>query len=293
MRYFLLILCFLIPSSTSAALVEVTTISSSVGVGETFTADVSLYTEGEMVNAVEGAVIVPVSMDVVEIRFSRSIVPYWIETPSESSPGQISFAGLLPGGYLNAGTDEVSKGNLFSLVLRAREEGVATLSVSPATSAYLNDGEGTSLSVQEGNATVEISEDVSGTGTTVTSDSESPEAFDIQMSEGTLFGTEGKMLVFVGIDKDSGIARYEIARSLIWIPEFMRSYVSVTSPAPLSPFDTYGLVWVRAVDTYENSTNAHFSPSGIFGYVPTIVLTILMCVLIAYLLIRKKAIITS
>ncbi len=293
MRYFLLFVCIFLPISVLGAQITVSPSSDSLGTGEVGIAHVSLYTEGAMVNAIEGVVEVPSSLSVVEIRFAQSIVPYWIEPPHQSAPGVISFAGMLPGGYQNGIVEKSSEGNLFTIVLMGEEVGEGVFTITPSTVAYLNDGEGTPLALEKKGAHITVTDAGSGVGVSVNADTEPPELFDLDLLDGSFVGQKEKVVVFSAIDKDSGIAGYEIARSIIWLPEFLRSYKEVTSPAPMEPGDVFGIVWVRAQDHYHNYTTARITPSGIFGYIPSMLFVILICVLLYRIILRKKAIMNT
>ena len=136
MRYFLLGLSLLFPAPSFAATLQFVQQPSEVRVSDTFTAELLLHTDTDIINAIEGSVQIPDALSLVDIHLSGSLVPLWITPPAENGKGIISFAGVLPGGYHGVG-------NLFTLVLRAAQESTATISFSNDTRVYLNDGKGT------------------------------------------------------------------------------------------------------------------------------------------------------
>ena len=87
--------------------------SKEVGVEKNFEIGVFVNTEGELVNAIEGEVIFPPDLEFVEIRDGNSILNLWIKRPQLKEAGQVSFAGVIPGGYFGG------RGYLFSLILQS------------------------------------------------------------------------------------------------------------------------------------------------------------------------------
>src|SRR5262245_20698167 len=81
MRYLLLILVLLIPHGANAASLRAE-LPERLGVGDTAPLTVTLTTDGDIVNAVDGALRIPATLNVVEVRLSGSIVPFWVETPA-------------------------------------------------------------------------------------------------------------------------------------------------------------------------------------------------------------------
>ena len=116
-----------------------------VSVGEQFEASIFLNTEGEYINAVEGKVIFPENLlELKEIRDGNSIVNFWIERPKIKSDNQITFSGIIPGGYIG------KKGLIFSAIFQSKNEGKGTIEIREAKT-LLNDGKGTQASLSISN----------------------------------------------------------------------------------------------------------------------------------------------
>ena len=257
MRYFLLGLSLLFPAPSFAATLQFVQQPSEVRVSDTFTAELLLHTDTDIINAIEGSVQIPDALSLVDIHLSGSLVPLWITPPAENGKGIISFAGVLPGGYHGVG-------NLFTLVLRAAQESTATISFSNDTRVYLNDGKGTTAILALPTLTFLIQSSV-GTPRSVSleKDITPPESFTPIIHSGESFGLTGSVLVFVAQDKNSGIARYDIARSYEGtVKESDFSWHTIESPYALVAGDSIRYLYIRAVDREGNTRVAIVPPQS-------------------------------
>ena len=84
MRYFLLGFLLLFPAPSFSATLQFVQQSSEVRVGDTFTTELLLYTDADIVNAIEGSVHIPDTLSLVDIHLSGSLVPLWITPPTEN-----------------------------------------------------------------------------------------------------------------------------------------------------------------------------------------------------------------
>ena len=261
MRYFLLGFLLLFPAPSFSATLQFVQQSSEVRVGDTFTTELLLHTDADIVNAIEGSVHIPDTLSLVDIHLSGSLVPLWITPPTENGEGIISFAGMLPGGYYGAG-------NLFTLVLRAVQKSTTTISFGNDTKVYLNDGKGTTATLALPALTLSIQSSV-GTPRSVSleKDTTPPESFTPVIHSGESFGLEGLVLVFVAQDKNSGIARYDIARSYERnVKESDFSWHTIESPYVLVAGDSTRYLYVRAVDR-EGNTRVAIVPPQTFSFI--------------------------
>jgi hypothetical protein len=246
-------------------------VPETLSVGEQVQVPVSLFTEGEVVNAVEGVLRFSDTINVVGIVFSGSVVPLWAEQPSITDTDTVAFAGVLPGGYQNGTQDVEAQGNLFSVIVEGVAEGGGFVRIGQDTSVYRNDGSGTELPTTYTDATFSV---IRGTPATVeVQDTVPPEALTLSVIDGSLVHTEGKVLVFIAQDKDSAIERYEIGTS--WLP-FSWGVSFVQTHSPYSVKDIYSFVHVRAYDAFGNSITKTIAPHGtLLASIPLIVILML------------------
>jgi len=138
--------CFLFSyNSAKAAKLDLISEIQEIGVNQQFQVDLVLDTENEEINAVEGKVIFPEDLlELKEIRDGNSIVNFWIERPKIKSDNQITFSGIIPGGYIG------KKGLIFSAIFQSKNEGKGTIEIREAKT-LLNDGKGTQASLSISN----------------------------------------------------------------------------------------------------------------------------------------------
>lgn len=271
MRYFILILLLVfIPQSALAATIRIV-LPETVNLGGQFRAEVFLDTEGENINAIEGSVLLPDNVSVSEVRYRGSIVSLWLLPPAERTNRVIDFEGVVPGGY-QASPESTGSGNLFTLILTAKSEGVGKFAFNSAPKAYLNDGEGTvrmlSKSPTEMTVVASGASEMEGIG----ADTYPPELFTPAVVSGGLYGMQGDVVVFATQDKDSGIHSYDIGFSYIgFLPEFLVSWVPAESPYQLQGEDAGKYLFVRAIDNEGNARVASLPPirPGFASYVMT------------------------
>ncbi len=131
---------FLIADAAFAATLS---ISPSTGVyqsGSTFTARVVVNTQGDPINAADGALkFNPQELSVVSVNRSSSIFNLWVTEPAFSnSAGSISFSGGLPSGYTG------SNGTIMNITFRAIGSGAAKVNFTSG-SVLANDGRGSNV----------------------------------------------------------------------------------------------------------------------------------------------------
>ncbi len=283
MHTFLLIFLLLgVPLSTHAATFSIAVEPETLRTGGTALLYVSLSTDSSVVNAVEGVVRVPAPLQIQSIRYTGSYIPFWVEEPKEREPGLVSFSGIFTGGYV---ADSSASGNLFTIVVSGVREGDAVASFTSATHAYANDGEGTELPLALRGAKIVVSDSSEATSVEVVRDTTSPEAFSPEVVSGEVFGQSGTMLVFIAQDKNSAIARYELAHSILPFVTPFLSWKEVQSPYALSKNDLYGFTFLQAHDAEGNVTTASALPGGLLrAYAPLGVIlgivSILACALL-------------
>lgn len=279
MKYLLFAL-FFFPGVADAAMLSLETGTSALRVGDTAEVTVSLQTEGEIVNALEGALFIPETLSVREVRYTGSVVSLWLEAPAVEN-GILSFVGVLPGGYQNGEKEETIQGNLFTLVLEATGEGEGVVTFTYKTRIYLNDGEGTARTPALGELALRV-EGLGGSAAPLAIDTTPPEPPVLALLSGELFNKSGQVLTFVAQDKDSGVQSYHVARSFFPLPEFLLSFTEAESPASLTSLDTFKIVTVRAKDAQGNQSLASTAPGGLLAAVPSLIVILFGALLFLY-----------
>ena len=115
--------------------------SGNFTVGNIFTINVLVNTEGIAINNAEATINFPTNfLEIVSLSKSGSIFSLWVEEPTFSnSVGTLSFNGGLPTPGFNG-----TAGKLLNIVFRAKKEGSASLIFSSAA-VRANDGFGTDV----------------------------------------------------------------------------------------------------------------------------------------------------
>ena len=130
---------FLVFSSRAQAATINFTITGRPVVGENFTVEMGLKTEGQSVNALEGEVVWPNDkLELVAAPNEFLIISLWIRDfqPAIVPVGRLPLAGLIPSGYSEP------EGEILTLVFRARSVGPAIVTLNNAQ-VLLNDGRST------------------------------------------------------------------------------------------------------------------------------------------------------
>jgi hypothetical protein len=142
LKYIFFFFCFLIsaPNLSEAATLSISPGTGVYTVGSTFTAQVTLNTQGKPVNAAEGGIkFNPNELSVVSVDKGNSIFNLWVTEPTFSnSAGTISFSGGLPSGYTG------SAGRVFNITFKAKSAASSRVSITNG-SVLANDGMGTNV----------------------------------------------------------------------------------------------------------------------------------------------------
>lgn len=138
----------MLPLAAEAASIYFSPASGNYSVGRTFTINVNVSSADQAMNAVQGVVTFsPEQLSAVGISKSGSIVSLWVQEPSiNNATGRINFEGVV----LNPGFTG-SAARVLQITFKAKAEGPATVSLASA-SVLANDGQGTNILSQIGNA---------------------------------------------------------------------------------------------------------------------------------------------
>lgn len=258
-----------VPSSASAVGLAFSSAKKTYAVGDTVSLVVYVETGGNPINTVSGTVAIPTgSLDVQEIRYGNSIVSLWVEKPTlERSSGKVRFSGGVPGGYNG------TRGQLFTVVARARTEGPAEVGAS-GVEILKNDGLGTVLEgiggaslalsiIKPAPKAPQVPAEVPATSTPAVveeipePDTVSPQEFIplVSSHEGIFDGK--KFVSFSAVDKEGGIEKYEVREEPYFLRYFTRaSWLPAESPYLLSWQIWPTVITVRAYDTAGNFREA-------------------------------------
>lgn len=247
MRAILFILVVFAPLTAHAAELRMRVSPAAEGVWYEFFLD----SEGVSINAIEGTIDV---REVREVRHGNSIVTLWLEAPSETD-GALRFSGITPGGFTG------SDGALFSV--RA-DDMRPTLTEG---SAYLDDGSGTAVGLK-------FAELAADAAVTDTIDVVPPQEFVPILGSDPSIGEGNHFVSFLAQDKQTGVARYEIAetRAPQWLYVRGIAWKAASSPHVLSDQTLRSFIYMRAIDAAGNERAVRLAPArGIFshGLLPT------------------------
>jgi hypothetical protein len=248
---------------------------------------VGLDTENQTINTVELRLgFSPDDFLIKNVSNGNSIISFWIEEPKFSNEkGEISFAGIIPGGYFGRG------GDLIKVGLVAKKIGTAIFNIK-STKVLLNDGQGTETEVLAADLKLNVVETPPLTGETPLKikDTEPPESFTPQIiQDPNIFG--GKYsLVFATQDKKSGIDHYEVKESALGIfgLQFGKAKWTVgVSPYLLIDQNLKSRVYVKAVDRAGNERIAVLPPQKLAWY-ENYSLWVIIILLIIFLLVFRR-----
>ncbi len=181
--------------------------------GDTAPISVYLNTNGATINVVDGSITLPGNavFTMRDIDLAGSALTLWPRTPSLSADGKtLTFVGGVPHGI------STSHGLLFTLYVTARTHGAATIAPSK-TLAYLNDGQGTALSVTGRPLALVVHPAVAGVPphdawqALIAQDSTPPAPFTILPGQDPSLFAGQQYLFFQTSDNGSGVDHYEVA----------------------------------------------------------------------------------
>lgn len=208
--YILAIFCLLIlPVHANALSVSINT-ENTVHAKDVFIVNVSVDTEGQPINTIEGDIVFSDGSKNFEIRdvsIAGSAMTLWPRRPSLSTNGDsISFTGGVPGGV----SGNIS---LFKIIVYTRNPSELRVGAHDVV-AYANDGKGTALNIANTESIISIidplTDPIDRWTELVSKDNIPPEPFEIVLyQDPSLYGGQ-KFLSFGAVDMQSGVAYYEV-----------------------------------------------------------------------------------
>ncbi len=238
--------------AASISLEKILPSGNDLKVGDEVLLDLGLVSGGIEHNAIEGVLKVPPNFSIEKVITGQSFITIWIEDPTNFEKDTITFSGITPAGY----NKEI--GNVFSVVLRAKSAGAASVEAS-SVNVFKNDGLGTSISLGPDDLVLRVRGSKEGELPYLISlkDATPPEEFSIELlSNSDLF--DGKYaIVWNTRDLASGIAAYDVY-------EGRRVFKQVVSPYVLENQKLNGKIKVIAYDNAGNTTEALLVPQNRF-----------------------------
>ena len=266
--------------TTSAATISLRATPESIGAGDTVLLSV-LLDSTLPTNAFSGSILYSKdTLEPIAINDGSSLISLWITRPVASAGGApIVFAGITPGGFSGTG------GALFSVLFRAKTAGTANVSLGDIE-VLRNDGVGGKESVIIKPLILPIKPLPSG-GYTEPDDHTPPESFTAFLNSDPQLFDGNNYLIFVTVDKSSGIDHYAVAESRV--PAFLHSFfplswdTTATSPYVLTDQNLTSTVYIKAIDRAENERISVFPPQHLFSvYEKIAFLVILIAVVLLW-----------
>lgn len=146
----LFISIFFFSHNIFAATLELSAEKNILQKNEAFILIVSLNTEGQSINTLEGDLNYDASLIEAEsVNTDGSLLSFWVEKPDIKNPGLIHFSGIIPGGI------SVVKGEILKVIFKTQKKGDASLTLNNVN-MFLNDGYGTSILTKVKNINIKI-----------------------------------------------------------------------------------------------------------------------------------------
>ena len=269
-KFFIFLLFFLSGAQVAFAtpLLSVKVEAGSYKVGQEVRARILLDTEKNSVNSFEASI----GYNQKKLKFvgygdGKSITPLWVSAPRVVD-SKIYFSAIIPGGVsatYDANSTEPRSLDLVELIFAAQETGTSEIQIQES-SVLLNDGRGTALSHVTKGSFVSVLE---GKGE-ANADTNPPQNLEVLVIPASSEGGTPMMLSFNAIDRESGIASYQIKQQGKW--------VVVYSPHPVTQKIFQSTISVRAYDTAGNVSEASVRIPGtlplyvVFGLIALVLL---------------------
>ena len=286
------------PFVTHAQSVSLTSNKTSYTTNDSILISVSVETSGHAINTVDGNVTFNSNdVSITDVRYGTSIISLWVKKPIiNASLGIISFTGGMPGGFTG------SNGPLFTFVIKPKRIGEIYLSFSDIH-VLLNDGSGAEL---QGLKLIPLRLNITQAVTAKSpppkettakvpvpalKDTLPPENFVPMVSHHPSVSNNDYFVAFFAVDKDSGIARYEVREKpaiiSMFTDRFSTDWKEGSSPYILSYQNWASNVEVRAFDQAGNSVTVTTYKS--FSNL-VLAVFIVMIVLLSMIITRKLSV---
>ena len=264
-------------TETLAATVKVESDFRNFHIGDIFSIDVIVDTEGEILNAVEFDIMFPAEfLAYQDYDDGASVLNIWIDTPTLNAQKQIHLAGITPGGFVGG------KEKLITFNFKVMQTGQGNVDITKAN-FLLHDGLGTNAAVKIQN--LHLSATAGKSAIVVnTVDDEIPESFKPEiLFDADVFDGQA-VLIFSTKDKGSGLDHFEVKEGIF------DSYSQAVSPYLIKHQALTRKIYIKAVDKNGNERTEIFYPQTAQSWpkhVFTIMSILMLCVLTYILYYRR------
>lgn len=271
---------WLIPSYVFGAQLYLTASHDVVSVGDTLLIHAQLDTENELLNAIEGTVLLDSKAE-YEFNTAGSVFTIWPTAPTASLETQkVSFVGGVPDGVNS------SKASVFNIAVKFTKEGIISIAPEKIT-AYKNDGKGTAVPVVIKSISVRVVQKTQDTKSidewinTKSTDTEPPLPFSITLGKDSTVYDGKQFIVFSTVDKGSGIDYYEVTEG---------DFAPVQSDGVYVLKNELGneLITVSAYDKAGNVRTETFTQSPVSHSVRNSIIMFVVCMIIFVVLYRRR-----
>lgn len=267
-KFFLIQLVFafhilFLPQAVFAAQLLLDAPARSFGLGDRFDVALSLNTEDQSINTLEGTLAIPANIKVVRLTEGSSIIPFWLTHP-ELDSSRLVFSGIIPGGF------EGRKGKILTVTVETLSPGAGKFVFSGST--LLNDGKGTSAQTKSATLSLAVTRTKSNRLLAVdpAGDHEPPESFTPVIARDPAMFDGDPFLSFVTVDKFSGLKEYEVVvtPAFLFAPKPPQNgWQRAESPLRMSRGALSHFIFVKAIDNNGNERLAMLPPEeGIYKY---------------------------
>lgn len=206
-----------------------------------------LDTGEDKINAVSGEISYDQNiLELVSISNANSIIPLWVESPSNKNSDSVSFSGIVPGGF-------GGQGKIISLIFKSKKEVSDVVKAVQINNIEIlrNDGSGTIIPTKIIMPSLELANslDIASVG-----DTDAPELFKPILSKNDPLLGGQSYLIFNTTDKGSGIDKYFVIESSTKLKSKDDAlWVEAMSPYLLQDQTLSSYVYVKVVDRAGNS----------------------------------------
>ncbi len=217
--------------------------------GDTFVVNLKISTPDKSINVIDGTLIYDKNkLAIKEVSTGGSLLTLWPKPPDFSGDkGHLSFVGGAPGGF------QGEEGKVLKIIFLAKSEGEAKIDFLDGFVVFLNDGQGTSinpllrqfsLTILKRPADIPAKDELQNL---VKKDKTPPEFVEAIIDKYPRIFNNRYFVSFFAVDKDSGVAYYEIK-------EGNRDFVRIESPYPLKDQSLKESLQIKAVDKAGNAS---------------------------------------
>jgi hypothetical protein len=140
---------FIFSNSADAAKIIFSPSNYKKLVGDKFTVDVMVDTQGQVDNALDLTILYPKLLEVQSVSKKSSVISLWINEPSFNGDA-IFLTGGRPGGF------KTGRGQIARITFKARAIGQGGLGLGPSSMVLINDGKGSSATLQLSKNTLSV-----------------------------------------------------------------------------------------------------------------------------------------